>query len=60
MEWITANWGSLVAIVTGVVTLASIVAKITPTKTDDKYVGYALKFINFLAVSAKPIEKKTK
>jgi len=61
MEWITANWVSVVGIITGIVTVASVVAKLTPTKTDDKLVGYALKFIDFLAINNKPTEiKKTK
>jgi len=58
MDWLIANWASIVAIVTGVVTVASIIAKLTPTETDDKVVGYFLKLIDFLAINNKPTEIK--
>ena len=58
MDWIIANWASVVAIVTGIVTVASIIAKLTPTETDDKLVGYILKIIDVLALNNKPTEIK--
>ena len=58
MEWIIANWESVVAIITGIVTVASIIAKITPTETDDKVVGFLLKFVDLLAINNKPTEVK--
>jgi len=58
MDWIIANWASVVAIVTGIVTVASIIAKLTPTETDDKIVGYILKIVDFLALNNKPTEIK--
>ena len=58
MDWIIANWASVVAIVTGVVTVASIIAKLTPTQTDDKIVAYVLKIVDVLALNTKPKEIK--
>ncbi len=58
MDYIVANWADIIAILTGVVTTASIIAKMTITETDNKYVGYALKFIDFLAINNKPTEVK--
>ena len=56
MEYIVTNWDSIVAVITGLVTTASIIAKLTPTETDNKVVGYALKFVDFLALNNKPTE----
>jgi len=58
MEWLTANYGSVIAIVTGVVSVASLIAKLTPTEVDDAWVAKALKFVDFLAINNKPTEKK--
>jgi len=58
MEWITVNWASIIAIITGVISVASIVAKLTPTKVDDNVVGYLIKFVDILAVNNKPTESK--
>jgi hypothetical protein len=54
MNWITANWGSLISILTGVVTISSVVAKLTPTEVDNKVVGTALQVIDVLALNNKP------
>jgi hypothetical protein len=35
MEWITAHWKDVLAIIGGVVTTASIIVKLTPTPKDD-------------------------
>jgi hypothetical protein len=56
MDWIIANIDSLIAIFTAVVTLASIIAKLTPTEVDNRIVGYALRLIDFLAINNKPTE----
>ena len=43
--------GEYVAAVTAIVAAASVLTAITPTKTDDKYVNYALSILNFLALN---------
>ena len=58
MEWIIANWTSVVAIITGIISTASIVAKMTPTEVDDKWVARGLKLVDFLAVNNKPTEQR--
>lgn len=35
MEWLSSNWVNVVAIVGGVYTIASVVVRMTPTKSDD-------------------------
>jgi hypothetical protein len=46
MEWITAHWKDILAIIGGVVTVASIIVKLTPTPKDD---GILAKVIKILA-----------
>lgn len=43
--WFQANWQSLVAIYTGLVTVASIVVKLTPTLKDDDALKGVIKFV---------------
>lgn len=46
MEWITAHWKDILAIIGGVVTVCSIIVKLTPTQKDDSVLA---KIINILA-----------
>ena len=50
MEWIIAHWAELVELVFAVLGVASLVAKFTPTKVDDKWIG---KIINFIGLAKK-------
>ena len=50
MEWIQNNWADIWLIVSTVVTLASIIAKITPNKWDDNIIS---KIVGILALSKK-------
>lgn len=57
MEFISTIWGWItsgdvagwVVAVTTVVTAATAITSITPTKTDDRIIGFVLKILNFLA-----------
>lgn len=60
IQWITANAADLIAILTAVVAVASLVAKVTPTEVDNKVIAYILKFIDALALNTKPTELKKK
>lgn len=42
----------------GLVTVMSYIAKLTPTEVDNKVVYYMLKFADFFALSTKPTELK--
>lgn len=56
MLWIQENWEILVSIVTGVVTVASLIVKLTPTPKDDDFVAKIMTIINALALN-KPLKK---
>jgi len=45
MDWITANWISIVGIVGAIVLGARIIVKITPTPKDDSILNVVVKFL---------------
>jgi hypothetical protein len=49
--WITNHWVDIVAIITGVSTLASIIVKLTPTIKDDNIVLPIIKFLSKVALN---------
>lgn len=55
LELLQAEW---FAIATAVIAFASALAKITPNETDNKIVGYALKFIDVFALTTGKTEIK--
>jgi hypothetical protein len=65
-DWILTHKEVLASIVTTIVTLASLVASLTPTPKDDTLVGKAYKVVDLLAlnigrakeVNATAVEKK--
>jgi len=44
-NWITANWTEIIAIYTGLVTVASIIVKLTPTLRDDTVLKNIVRFV---------------
>lgn len=54
MNWITENWVNLLATVTSVITLASVVTKMTPSTHDDDVVDGLLKFVQWLSINGAP------
>lgn len=48
ISWITSNWGDLLQAVLAVLGAASIIAKLTPSKADDKWIG---KIINWIGLA---------
>lgn len=53
IEWFTTNWDQLLLIFVSVVTVARLVAKLTPTDADDKFIQKIIDFINLLALNKK-------
>ena len=50
MEWITAHWKDILAIIGGVVTVASLIVKITPTQKDDNFLAKVIKVLSALGI----------
>lgn len=53
MQWIIDNWTVVVQIVTGIVTVASLIVKLTPTQRDDVVLAKVLQLLNVLALNPK-------
>lgn len=47
MEWVVGNAADLLAIVGGLVVVAGIVARLTPTSKDDEIVGWLQKALDY-------------
>lgn len=49
--WVSENWDGILAVLTGAVALASAIAALTPTPSDDTVVGKLYKLIDWLALN---------
>lgn len=50
MEWITAHWKDVLAVIGGVVTVASLIVKLTPTQKDDTVLAKLIKILSVLGL----------
>lgn len=50
MEWITQHWKDILAIIGGVVTISSIVVRLTKTDRDDKALSVIIKILASLSL----------
>ncbi len=54
MEWIQANWTTVLAIYGAVVALATLIVKLTPSTRDDEILGKVVRFLdNFSTATVK-------
>jgi hypothetical protein len=49
MDWVLQNWQTIALTVTSIIALASHLAALTPTKSDDNAVGWLQEIWNFVA-----------
>lgn len=54
INWIIANWQTVLLGITGIVTGASIIAKLTPWTADDKIVQWILDVIHVVSLTKQP------
>lgn len=50
INWLQANWKDILAIIGGVVTVASIIVKLTPTQKDDAFLAKVIKILAALSL----------
>ena len=50
MEWITTHWKDILAIIGGVVTVASIIVRLTKSDKDDKALSWIIKILVALSL----------
>ena len=53
INWIMAHWMDIGAIAAGVVAVASLIVKLTPTPKDDAILAKVIKVMNALALNPK-------
>lgn len=51
MNYITENWTQIIAVITSVVTTASLIVKLTPTPEDDTILAKIVAVLNVLALN---------
>ena len=50
MEWITAHWKDVLAVIGGVVSVCSLIVKLTPTQKDDTILAKIIKILAVLGI----------
>lgn len=50
ISWLQANWKDVLAVIGGVVTVASIIVKLTPTQKDDSVLEKIIKILAALSL----------
>ena len=50
MEWITAHWKDILAVIGGVVTVCSMIVKLTPTPKDDSVLAKIIAVLSALGL----------
>ena len=50
ITWIKANWESILAIIGGIVSVATIIVKITPTQKDDNVLATIIKILSIFSL----------
>ncbi len=50
MEWIVQHWKDILAIIGGVITVASLIVKLTPTQKDDTILAKIIKFLAAIGI----------
>lgn len=50
MEWIVAHWKDVLAVIGGVVTVCSLIVKLTPTQKDDTVLAKIIKVLAALGL----------
>ncbi len=51
LTWLSENKSEVIGLLTGVVTVASIIATLTPNESDNKWVARASKAVSWLALN---------
>ena len=51
MEWMQANWVNITAVIGGVVTVASLIVKMTPSESDDAVLARVINVLKALSLA---------
>lgn len=50
LSWIQTHWDDVLAIIGGIVTIASTIVKLTPTQSDDAVLAKIVAFLDFFSI----------
>lgn len=50
MEWITVHWKDVLAVIGGVVSVVSLIVKLTPTQKDDTFLAKVIKLLSIFGI----------
>ena len=50
ITWLKANWDSILAVIGGVVSVATIIVKLTPTQKDDNVLATIIKILSIFSL----------
>jgi len=53
MEWLTQNWDNVLIIISSVISVASVLVKVTPTQNDDTLLAKIISVLDVLALNPK-------
>ena len=53
IAWIFDNWQTIAVVITGIISVASIIVKVTPTQRDDQALAKVLKVLAVFALTPK-------
>lgn len=56
MTWLVQNWNTVISVVSAVISAASVIVRVTPTRTDDEFLDKLIAVFNIIALN-KPREK---
>lgn len=51
IAWVTVNWVNILGIISGIITVASILVKLTPNQEDDKVLAKIIAFLKILSLN---------
>lgn len=51
IDWLTQHWKDLALVATGLVTAASVIVRLTPTKADDAVLNKVLSFLRIISLT---------
>jgi len=57
-DWIAENWQVVAMVIPGIITLASVIVKLTPNETDNEVLEAVIKFFEKLGLNTDPVKKK--
>lgn len=56
MDWIIANWKTIIDVIAYTVFVASIIVRFTPSDSDNKFLNSVIRILELLSLYKRPVE----